>query len=68
MSRVSIYAVPNEPRRCTVTAVCIYRPDGICDEPRVNKGNSDSACHKMNNRDLLVELHLPATDSRRSQP
>lgn len=34
----------------------ITAEDGICDNPRLNKGNSDSACNKENNRDLLARL------------
>ncbi len=55
--RTSIRDVPNVPCRCTVPKPCVYRYDGImCDEPRINKGNSDAACHKMNNRDLILRL------------
>lgn len=60
MPRVSAYAIPNSPRRCSVGGGCIYRTSfDICREPRTNKGNGDAACHRMNNKDLLPKL-VPA--------
>ena len=57
MTRVSNRLIPNWPTRCTLAKSCVYRDQaGACDEPRINKGNGDSACHRMNNRDLLVHL------------
>ncbi len=60
MSRVSIYSIPDYPMVCSVAKPCPYRdtapPAGWCDEPRINKGNSDAACHRMNNKDLLKLL------------
>jgi hypothetical protein len=36
---------------------CVYRDaQGVCDEPQINKGNGDSACHKMLNKDLKPHL------------
>lgn len=59
--RVSIRDIPDYPKVCRVPAMCPYR--GLtatttaraswCEEPRTNKGNSDAACHRMNNKDLL---------------
>lgn len=55
--RLSIYAIPNRPMCCVLPARnCVYRQNGICDQPRINKGNSDAACHKMSNKALLKEL------------
>jgi hypothetical protein len=62
--RVQIAAIPDYPKVCTVPKMCPYR--GLtattavradwCEEPRTNKGNSDAACHRMNNKDLLKHL------------
>lgn len=54
--RVSIHQLPKRNAICSMKVECVYRVDGVCDEPRINKGNSDSACHKMNNKDLLPLL------------
>lgn len=43
---------------CTCPFDCVYRQDGVCDAPRINKGNSDAHCHRTNNRDLLEALRL----------
>jgi hypothetical protein len=59
LSRVSLYAVPARPQYCTVEKDCVYRIGGVgggCQDPRTNKGNSDAACHRMNNKDLIVKL------------
>lgn len=56
-SRITARQLPNWETPCKVTRFCVYRDTfGNCDEPRVNKGNSDSACHQMNNKDLLEVL------------
>ena len=52
--RVRSRDLPNVQTRCDKT--CVYRKNGICDDPRLNKGNGDSACNKENNRDLLARL------------
>lgn len=57
--RTSIYAIPAAPTPCRKPGHCVYRDENeICDEPRINKGNSDAACHGMSNKDLL-ELLTP---------
>lgn len=62
MIRVSKYSIPNEQSRCPRTT-CAYNSHsrgcfdgGTCDEPRINKGNSDADCHSMSNKDLLALL------------
>lgn len=63
-SRVSIDDIPDYPKVCRVPKMCVYRglkaralvAAGWCEEPRTNKGNSDAACHRMNNKDLLKLL------------
>lgn len=54
--RVSKRALPNTPRQCCVAQPCVYRVNGQCDEPQINKGNGDAACHRFNNKDLLLQL------------
>jgi len=55
--RVSIRRIPNCPTLCGLGKPCVYRDaNGICDEPRINKGNGDAACHALNNKDLLPHL------------
>lgn len=55
--RKSKLAIPNTPSNCTIVYACPYRNSaGACDEPRTNKGNSDAACHKMRNVDLITKL------------
>ena len=56
MSRVSKRMLPGMPRFCTLAVQCVYRVNGICDEPQINKGNGDAACHRMNNKDVLAAL------------
>jgi DnaJ-class molecular chaperone len=56
MSRVSINWIPNDPCECKVDGACVYRSYQSCDEPRVNKSNSDSLCHNISNKDLLPQL------------
>jgi len=54
--RVSIREIPSCPMFCWVSRLCVYRSTKICDDPRLNKGNGDAACHRMNNKDLLPLL------------
>lgn len=44
-----------QPAFCPLTR-CVYNLGTTCLEPRVNKGNSDAACHKMSNRELLTHI------------
>ena len=45
------------PSFCAVPGACVYRAEGsVCDEPQINKGNGDAACHRLGNRDLLDRL------------
>lgn len=54
-SRVSKRALPTSPAPCPKT--CVYAVKGMCDIPRINKANSDSYCHKKNNKDVLAWLN-----------
>lgn len=63
-SRTSIYDLPNWEMPCDLTRACVYRQYGRCDQPRTNKGNSDAACHKMLNRDMLSMLNASEAASR----
>jgi hypothetical protein len=53
--RVSTLQLPRVPTPCPKT--CIYATEGMCDEPRINKGNGDAYCHKRNNKDVLAWLN-----------
>lgn len=55
MSRVSIYDIPRTPCQCEKTG-CVYLKAGVCDNPQINKGNSDAKCHRENNKALLQRL------------
>jgi len=56
--RVSKYSLPGAPSACRLDRPCVYRhAHRICDNPRLNKGNSDAACFRLNNRALLPLLH-----------
>lgn len=57
MTRVSARMIPSCPMFCSIGKGCVYRRALICDDPRINKGNSDAKCHKANNRDLLAALN-----------
>lgn len=57
--RIGLRNLPRTAAKCGVPKTCVYRDGkGICDMPRINKGNSDSACHKMNNKDVLAALEI----------
>ena len=53
--RVQKAELPLDQRECPYNK-CVYNADGICPEPRINKGNSDAACHKLSNKKLLKIL------------
>lgn len=56
MSRMQRSELPSTSVRCELGKGCVYRVGGLCDEPAINKGNSDAACHKMGNRALYEVL------------
>lgn len=62
-TRISALCLPISPSRCP-RVECVYNSFGVCDEPRICKGNGDAACHQMSNRDLLKLL----TDAARDFP
>ena len=56
-NRVTVYMLPSASTLCRIAVNCPYRDThGLCDEPRINKQNSDSACFKLNNKDVLSAL------------
>lgn len=61
--RISRHQLPDEFVKCAVPKDCPYMTsNGYCDEgPRHVKGNSDAACHRMSNKDLLG--YLPSSIS-----
>lgn len=56
-NRVLLRHLPNTPHSCAERD-CVYRESesGECDNPRINKGNSDAFCHKRNNKTVLEWL------------
>lgn len=38
--------------------LCVYNEDGLCDEPYVNKGNSDAVCHGMTYEEVARMLEV----------
>lgn len=38
-------SLPTSPNYCSLT--CVYKKDGICSDPKLNRSNGDSTCHKM---------------------
>jgi hypothetical protein len=56
-TRTSIRSVPDTPKYCLLKRPCPYRDQQIlCDDPQINKGNSDSACHSMTNKRVIAFL------------
>lgn len=64
MIRVSRRSLPSTPRVCTLANACVYRKGGLCDEPQINKGNGDAACHRASNKDVLKWLQAPPAAAR----
>lgn len=58
MTRMQASDLPRIPTLCNLEKPCVYRADGICDLPWINKGNGDAACHTMGNRAIYAELEL----------
>lgn len=58
--KVSKMKLPDTLTRCAVPRACPYMDSiGNCDAPRTAKGNSDAACHRMGNAELLEYLPPP---------
>jgi hypothetical protein len=56
-SRVSKAMLPASKCLCRVNNWCVYRSKyDSCDNPRINKGNSDAACWRLSNKALLAVL------------
>jgi ABC-type dipeptide/oligopeptide/nickel transport system ATPase component len=62
--RIQLRNLPRQPTECRFTMACPYRVERICDDPSVNKGNSDAGCHKMTNRLVLAALNPQAYGTR----
>lgn len=60
VTRVSLRMLPSTPRRCPIDGGCVYKVDGICDNPSINKGNGDALCHRLSNRFMLKALGAAA--------
>src|SRR5262245_24499612 len=54
---MTTYYIPNTPAVCRLVTPCVYRnKSSVCDQPSINKGNSDAACHRMRNKQILSLL------------
>ena len=62
--RVQRYQLPNVATPCP-KSMCAYNTEGICDDPRINKGNGDAACHRTPNKDVLKMLAGSAGTEKR---
>ena len=54
-NRVCKGNIPIRPMVCP-EGDCVYNTDTVCDEPRINNGNSDAKCFKWLNRRILLML------------
>lgn len=52
--RIQTNAIPNTSTNCYLH--CEYSNNTICDNPRLNKGNSDATCFKFTNKKLVEYL------------
>lgn len=60
MSRIQRSDLPSRNTICGMMKPCVYREEtNWCDDPRTNKGNSDAACHRLSNKELLRWLEEP---------
>jgi hypothetical protein len=51
---VTIYYLPTKISICQSRKSCVYRDNrGICDDPFINNGNGDAACHRLRNKQIL---------------
>lgn len=53
--------LPRSPRACAFPSPCVYRENGVCDDPWISNGNSDAACHKVTRWKINAALSQPAT-------
>lgn len=62
--RVRLWELPNIPTRCLFARPCPYRSPpssdnvGACDNPRLNRQNSDALCFFKANGDILSALDI----------
>lgn len=62
MTRISRHHLPDTFVKCAVPRDCPYMTsNGYCHDPRTAKGNSDAACHRMSNKELMD--YLPSSVS-----
>jgi hypothetical protein len=54
--RIQKRNIPSELVKCNLWGCAYNSILGFCDDPRINKGNSDAACHRMSNKRLLTHL------------
>lgn len=69
MTRIPRRHLPDGFVKCGVPHDCPYMSsNGYCDDPRTAKGNSDAACHRMGNKELLEYLPSPISPAERGTP
>jgi hypothetical protein len=51
--------LPGTPHHCSFPATCVYRENGVCDDPYINNGNGDSACFKTTRWKVAEHLTPP---------
>ena len=49
--------LPESPRRCTQQQ-CVYNEGGVCDDPRINRGNGDAVCHRVTPHRVISEFFV----------
>ena len=54
---MSKYSIPEHEMWCP-RHDCVYNSAGLCDEPRINRGNGDAECHRMSVKDVLQMLEV----------
>jgi len=59
--RIQNRRIPNTPRLCPFWG-CVYNESHECDNPQINRGNSDARCHKMNPAQIITHLTMRAVD------
>ncbi|MGF6996708.1 hypothetical protein P3T25_005083 [Paraburkholderia sp. GAS32] len=55
--------LPQVPCHCRVES-CVYNKDGVCDEPRINRANSDSACHRITPRQVIADYLISTVEAQ----
>ena len=54
--------LPRRSVRCNLVVECVYKEQGVCNNPNVNSGNGDAACHKMSARKVMQAIEEVKND------